>query len=61
MEESEKINIALKCVNKNWDFEDLKYCDDMYGNEQYAYDIWEYVTECEDIGKIAFIQKYNLK
>ena len=41
MEESEKISIALKCVNKNWDFDDLKYCD--------------------DIGKIAFIQKHNLK
>jgi hypothetical protein len=33
----------------------------MYGNEQYADDVWEYVVECDDTGKIAFIQKYNLK
>lgn len=33
----------------------------MHSNEQYADEVWEYVEECDNIGRIAFIQKYNLK
>ena len=59
MEESEKIRIASLAVGKNMAFDELYYCDDMYGHEDMTDDVWEYVTECKEIGSIAFREKYK--
>lgn len=47
MKKGEMIWLASKCVDKGWDFEKLKYGDDLYGKEQFAYEVWKYVTECK--------------
>ena len=59
MNKEELIYLASKCVDKGWDFETLKYGDDLYGKESFAEDVWIYVKECKEIGSIAFKEKYN--
>lgn len=59
MEESEKIYIATKAFDKNWDIEQLRYGDDMYGKEEFTDDVWEYVNELRDDGRTAFYEKYK--
>lgn len=65
MEKSDKIYIASKAAEKDWSYETLKYGDDLYhldGNpekETILDEIWEYVTEYEDFGSIAFREKYK--
>lgn len=58
MNQQEMIRIARRAVDKGWDFETLKYGDDMYGKESLADDVWEYVEECKRIGTDAFDAKY---
>lgn len=58
MNQQDMIKIARRAVNKGWDFETLKYGDDMYGKESLADDVWEYVEECKRIGTTAFDAKY---
>lgn len=60
MTEQEKQKLALKAIDKRWDFEDLKYGDDLYRKEHLVDEIWKYVEECEEIGSKAFKEKYNL-
>lgn len=60
MEKEELISIALIAIDKNMDFETLKYSDYMYGKEDQTDDVWEYVDECKEIGSIAFSEKYNV-
>lgn len=60
MNEQELIIIALAAINKNMDFETLKYSDYMYGKEEETDDVWEYVVEYKEIGSIAFSEKYNV-
>jgi hypothetical protein len=31
----------------------------MYVNEKYIDDVWEYVEECESIGRKCFYEKYK--
>jgi hypothetical protein len=52
--------LALHAINKRWDFEQLKYSDDLYGKESLAEDVWEFVEEYDSIGRVAFVAKYNL-
>lgn len=52
--EKEIAELAIKCIEKNWDYEALKYGDDLYGIEHYASQVWEYVEECKEI-----VQKLN--
>jgi hypothetical protein len=59
MEKQEMLWLASKAADKGWVFETLKYCDDLYGKEQYADEIWEYVDECRKIGTDAFYEKYK--
>lgn len=59
MEKSELIYLASKAFDKRWDFETLKYGDDLYGKEQYADDVWEYVEELQEEGRKAFYEKYK--
>ncbi len=51
--------IASKYFAKGYSYEDLKYGDDLYGREKYADEVWEYVIELQDIGRIAFYEKYK--
>ena len=50
MNKQEKTKLALKAIDKRWDFEDLKYGDDLYGKEHLVHEVWEYIEECEEIG-----------
>ena len=36
MNKQEKQKLALKAIDKRWDFEDLKYGDDLYGKEHFS-------------------------
>ena len=59
MNEDEKIKLARKAFDKGWDFETLKYSDDLYGREDKAEDVWEFVELCKSIGTIAFDARYT--
>lgn len=58
MNKSEMARLAKKAIEKRWDFEQLKYGDDLYGKECFAEEVWELVEECERIGAVAFSAKY---
>lgn len=51
--------IASKYADKGYDFEKMKYGDDLYGKEDFADNVWEYVVECKEIGRKAFYEKYK--
>ena len=51
--------LASKCFDKGWEFEELKYGDDLYGKEHLAEQVWEIVEDIKDIGRIAFYEKYK--
>lgn len=59
MSEDEKIKLARKAIDKGWDYETLKYADDLYGREEFADDVWEYVEICKSIGTVAFDARYT--
>lgn len=65
MTKEEIIYLASKCAEKGWDYETLKYGDDLYhldGSEDkdaIMDDIWDYVTEYQDFGSVAFREKYK--
>ena len=59
MTEAEIIYLATKAFDKGWGFETLMYGDDLYGKEQYADDVWEYVEELQEEGRKAFYEKYK--
>lgn len=59
MDKKELIQIALIAIRKRMDYETLKYSDYLYGKEDMIDDVWEYVEECEEIGSIAFNEKYK--
>lgn len=61
MDEKEKIRIARIAMDKRLSYEDLRYSDDMYGNESYTEMVWNYVEECEEMGTTAFNEKYKTK
>jgi len=52
------VRIARRAVDKRWDYEQLKYGDDLYGKENLADAVWDLVEECGSIGRIAFDAKY---
>ena len=59
MEKKEMIRIAVWCDMKGIrDHETLKYSDEMYGNEQWSYDVWQYFEEMKEIGRVSFKEKY---
>ena len=58
MTEADMIWTATVAFDKNLDFEQLKYSDYMYGNEDQADDVWRYVLEIRDNGIKWFYSKY---
>jgi len=59
MTQAEIIWIASVSAAKKMDYETLKYSDYLYGKETFAEQVWQYVEEYENIGKIAFYEKYK--
>lgn len=59
MEKDEQLWIASWCWYKGYDYEQLYYCDYMNGQEEFTNDVWEYVDELNEIGRIAFYEKYK--
>lgn len=65
MTTEDKIHIASKYAEKGYDYEDLKYGDDLYyldGNpekETIVDEIWNYVNEYKESGSTAFREKYK--
>lgn len=59
MTKEEMLWIASKYANKGYDFEQMKYGDDLYGKEELADEVWEYVVECKEIGTTEFYEKYK--
>lgn len=59
MKLEEVIYIASVAIGKRWDYETLRYSDHMYGKEQHTDEVWKYVEECENYGRIAFDEKYK--
>lgn len=51
--------IATWADYKNLDYEQLHYCDYMNGHEDLTDEVWEFVTELKEIGRIAFYEKYK--
>ena len=58
MTKEEMTRLAKIAVSKNWDFEQLKYSDYLYGKESLADEIFDLVEECRSIGTVAFDKKY---
>jgi len=58
MEQSEIIWIASVAIGKGYGYETMKYSDYLYGHENMIDAVWEYVTECNEIGRAAFREKY---
>lgn len=59
MEKSEQIWIASIAAQKGYDYESLYYSDYMYDNESETDAVFEFVDECNEIGRSAFYKKYN--
>lgn len=58
MTKDEMLFIAKRAIDKRMDYETLKYSDYMYNKECLTGDVWEYVEECDRIGRTAFYEKY---
>ncbi len=62
MELKDKIWIASKYAEKGYDYETLRYGDDLYGQENISEltdEIWEYIDEYREFGRRAFYEKYK--
>lgn len=59
MKKAMLIWLASYAIAKNMDYETLKYCDYMYGKEDQTDAVWEYVTECKEIGEKEFYGRYS--
>lgn len=59
MKKEEIIYLATKFFDKGWDYETCIYTDDLYNKEDFIDEIWDYVIELKDYGKIEFYEKYK--
>ncbi len=59
MTKEEMIWIATKWFSKGYIIDDLRWSDDMYGYEDKTEEVKEYYFELQDIGRIAFYEKYK--
>lgn len=61
MEKSEMIWISSKYKRKGYSYEEMRHGDDTYNaTEEEKVKIGEYMTEYEDLGRIAFYEKVLL-
>lgn len=59
MEKEEMLWIATWAWSKNLDYEELGWSDYMNGKKEFLDQVWEYVEELNDNGRIAFYEKYK--
>jgi len=59
LEKSELIWIASKMNTKGYSGDKIRYCDDLYGNEDQFDEVNNYMNELSEIGRIAFYEKYK--
>lgn len=59
MKEKEMVQIARKAVRKDWSYDDLESSHEMQDLGLFVEDVMEYVIECEEVGTIAFEEKYK--
>lgn len=58
MTQKEMLQLAAKVNEKDLNFEQLKYSDDLNGHEDDADAVWEYVLESDKIGSDGMKEKY---
>lgn len=58
MTQDEMVRLAKLAIEKHYDYEKLKYSDYLYGKEDLADEVWDFVEECQAIGMTAFEAKY---
>ena len=54
----EPLYLATIAVEKNYDYETMKYSDYLYGKEDLIHEVWDYVEELKEIGRKEFYKKY---
>ena len=59
MDKEEMIWTASVAIGKNMDYETLYYSDYMNGKEDLTDTVWDYVSECKEIGEKDFREKYS--
>jgi hypothetical protein len=59
MTQKEMILLAIKFAEKGYDYDQIKYGDDLYGKKEFAEEIMDYVAEYKEIGSIAFRYAYQ--
>lgn len=59
MTEERIIWVATWAAYKRYDYETLRYCDYMNGYSEFLDDVWDYVTELQEIGTTEFYEKYK--
>jgi len=59
LDKSELIWIASKMHSKGYSGDDIRYSDDLNGNEDQFDDVNNYMDELNAIGEIAFYEKYK--
>ena len=59
MTKQEMLWAATRAVGKGYSFEEMSYGDDLYGKEEFADEVGEYMTELQEIGRAAFYEKYK--
>lgn len=59
MTQKEMILLAIKFAEKGYDYDQVKYSDDLYGKTEFAEDIMDYVVEYRETGSIAFRYMYQ--
>jgi hypothetical protein len=53
------VKTASYAIYKDMEKDELYYSDEMYGHESETNMVWEYVAECQEIGRVAFREKYK--
>ena len=59
LNESDKVFLASKAYAKNWSYERLQNCEELYGEEHLTDSVWKYVVEMEEGGVNSFLLKYK--
>jgi hypothetical protein len=59
MSEERIIWVATWAAYKGYDYETLSYSDYMNGYSEFVDDVWDYVIELQEIGRLAFYEKYK--
>jgi hypothetical protein len=59
MTKKQMINIANTAIDKNMDYEALRYSDAMYDEPELTDEVWDYVVEAKENGSLWFEKEYK--